>query len=230
MPALRNSDVVKLVGFNSNAVFTNLLFNNSFSTDIKLLTPTSRIVAAITGAVVTIGGGDTTPFTINDFVSFSDPIDSGAYQIVSVNPLLNQITLAKAPSTRVQGDAINVSWDLTGATYEFKVRQFTATVTNAKGILSLGDDFTLKIPIVSLDLSTSVVVINAMQGWIRINLPRGTFTADPSPAAALENMPSIYAGAITFVIPTPAGADPIQNPVSAKSQRVAFLIDSNLGE
>ena len=229
MPSIVNSTMALLVGFDSNVVFTNQSFGETFETDWWWLDDSGRTAGAITGGnTVAVLGGDLSPFQIGDFVQFVDTKNfSDVFQITGLGT--NSLTFNNNLPASIQGDNINVSIDCTGASYSLLVREYQGTITNKNGSITIdAATFKLKASSAPLDFSTNVKVVNAAQGYIRILLPANSFTTDPSPDGTAANSPAIYCGriAITF----PAGTDPALEPAATKMQRLAWLVDSNLGE
>lgn len=223
MPALSSSTLVQLTGFSSNVVVSDLIFGETWNSDIILTSSTGRTAAQISGNVVTFSGGDNSPFVLGAFVTFVD--DTNAYQISAIGTFT--ITLSSNPSSKAQGDVINTSINFNPAsTLMLRVTEYTpSSVTDKKGTLDLGQ-LTLKTPSTQLNFDTDVVWVDVTKGWARISLPGNAFTDIPTPADAPQGTtPIVYAGFLAVGRP---GAGTIINPALVDKQRLVWLIWSAL--
>ena len=230
MPSLDQSSKVLLVGFDSNFVYSDLIFNTTFITDLRFLAPTGRAVASVNGSDIILKNGDTSVFAIGDYVGFSGNVDNNAYEIENINTFSNKITLSSDVSTKLVGKYVYASKDLTGATFTLNLKLYTAEVEELDGTISIKDLKVRPNPIKKLDLSQYIYIADASIGWAKISLPANTFTESVYPGFAYSNKPAIYCGNIGITLPTPAGKNPLLFPIELKRQRCAFLVFPNYGE
>ena len=223
MPSLSSSSLTQLTGFDTNVVVSDLIFGETWTTDVILTSDSGRTVSAISGNTITFTGGDNSVFAIGAFVTFVD--DTSAFQITAVGT--NTLTLSSSPSTKANGDAINVSINFDPlSTTMLRVSEYSSTgVTDKRGTLDLGT-VTQKTPIVALNFDTNVVWVDVSKGWLRISLPATAFTDVPTPADAPDGKtPIIYAGYLGVNRP---GAGTTLNPALVDRQRLVWLIWSAL--
>ena len=223
MPALTQSSLLALTGFDTSVAVSDQIFGESWGSDVILTSDSGRVVSSIALNIITFTGGDNSPFSIGAFVTFTD--DTTAYQITAIGT--NTLTLSANPSTKANGDPINVSINFAaGSTIQLRVSEYVSDgVTDRKGALDLGN-VTQKIPIVNINLDTSTVWVDMTKGWLRISLAANTFTDIPTPAdAPAGRTPIIYAGFLGINRP---GAGTVLDPAMTDKQRLVWLIWSSL--
>ena len=223
MASLSSSTLVQLTGFDTNVVVSDMIFGETWQTDVIFTSDSGRVVSNIASNVITFIGGDNSVFAIGAFVTFVD--DTTAYQITAIGT--NTLTLSANPSTKANGDPINVSINFDAAsTLMLRVSEYASTgVTDKKGVLDLGT-VTQKTPAIALNFDTSTVWVDVSKGWARISLLATAFSDTPTPADAPEGRtPVIYAGYLGVNRP---GSGTVLDPAITDKQRLVWLIWSAL--
>jgi hypothetical protein len=227
MPALTKSSLAQLGG-DQNVLVVDLTFGSSWNVWNTYAAPTGRLVTQALNNQVTFSG-DASPFVTLDYVNFPDDPTNSAYQIMAIsgNTLTLSSNLPTPVASKIVGDNINVSIDLTGATFSWLLQEYKSSgVTETRTGLDLGV-VTIVTPVVSYNFSSYITLVNPTQGRVKINVPPTAFTIAPTPAdAPLGTTPIIFAGSI--IVNVPAGTDPVANPPLVYPQRAVFLLWSNL--
>lgn len=221
-----NATLVALGGFDKNVVIDELLYGEDNYYDMNFAQDTERFVSQVSGSTITITGGDTTVFATGTYVTFGD--SSEIYQILSVGS--NSITLTTTPNpVPLNGVAIQIPIDLTSATFQFRLLEHTATIsdntTSAAINLRQGGavigDITPKPGATTLNLDANVLTnvpgLNLSLGQIRILINGNELTTVP---IIDTYTPPLYTGFVGVTFPPPD----IATPAQTKKQRICFIV------
>jgi hypothetical protein len=227
-----NATLVALGGFDKNVVIDELLYGEDNYYDINFAQDTERTVLQVSGAIVTITGGDTTPFSAGTYVTFGN--SALIYEIASVGS--NTITLTTAPNpVPFNAEAIQIPIDLTSATFQFRLLRHTATISdnttsqaiNARsaaggGGAVIGNIVTYE-GATELNLDANVITttpgLNLTLGQIRVLL-NGNQLVTGEPPVIDTFQPPLYLGYLGVTFPPPD----IVTPSQKKKQRMAFIV------
>lgn len=217
-----NATLVKLGGFDKNVIIDELLYGEDNYYDITFLSDTQRTVQAISGATITFQGGDNSVFVANDYVSFGD--SSVLYQINSVAS--NSFTLKTTPPTNtvIAGNPIQTPINLTGATFQFRLLQHSATITDdTRAGVEIGNITPID-GATQINLDNNVVTTVTGQsitlGQLRILVNAEDFTYVDGTPVIDTTTPPFFTGFLSVNLPAPDGSTPIQT----KKQRICFVI------
>lgn len=230
-----NATLVALGGFDKNVVIDELLFGEDNYYDINFAQDTERTVLQVNGAIVTITGGDTTPFSAGTYVTFGN--SSLIYEIASVGS--NTITLTTIPNpVPFNAEAIQIPIDLTSATFQFRLLRHTATISdnttsqaiNARSAAGGGGAVIGNIVpyegATELNLDANVITttpgLNLTLGQIRVLL-NGNQLVTGEPPIIDTYQPPLYLGYLGVTFPPPD----IVTPSQKKKQRMAFIVRSD---
>lgn len=215
-----NSTLVALGGFDKNVIIDELLIGEDNYYDITFLADTQRTVSSTVGATINFRGGDNTLFTVGESVSFGNI--SALYEIISVAD--TSFTLNQAPViTPTNGDAIQKPIDLSAATFEFRLLEHTATISDDTRSGVDITNITAKSGALTKNLDVNVVVPSWMSlelGQVRVLIK----DTDLTDTVGLDSdSPPLYLGYLGVIFPQ---GDPV-TPAQTKKQRMAFIVRSD---
>ena len=217
-----NSTLVALGGFDKNVIIDELLIGEDNYYDITFLADTQRTVVSISGAIVTFRGGDNSLFTVGKSVSFGKT-SAALYTILSKTA--NTITLNQIPYvTPVNGDPIQIPIDLTGATFEFRLLQHSADISDdsREGVkienIQAFPGATTKV--LDSNVITNVPSYSLVDGQVRVLIN----DTDLTDTVGLDSVsPPLYLGYLGVNLPGPD----VTTPIQTKKQRMAFIVRSD---
>ena len=231
--------LVALGGFEKNVIIDELLYGEDNYYDITFLSDTLRTVVGFASNTntVTFQGGDNSVFQVGDYVSFGD--NSALYLISSVGA--TSITLSTSPFPIPQnGQAIQVPINLTTATFQFRMRQQSADISDDPGnrdgatisnitpyVISTNPTVYAQEIDLDANVKTNVPSLSLELGQIRVLVNGGDLKPAPNtsevPPVLDTTTPCFYTGYIAVNLPAPDGVTPIQT----KKQRICFVVRSD---
>lgn len=216
-----NATLVALGGFDKNVIIDELLYGEDNYYDISFLTPIQRTVVSSTGLTINFTGGDNSVFNVGDYVSFGN--DSKLYVIASVST--SSFTLTTSPQVSPSsGSDIQIPIDLTQATFQFRLLEQTATITDdTRAGIDIGN--IEPIPgktVIDLDsnIVTSVSGLSLALGQLRVLINAANLTDEP---IIDSSTPPFYTGYIGVTLPQVDASTPAQT----KKQRICFIVRSD---
>ena len=213
-----NATLVALGGFDKNVIIDELLYGEDNYYDIAFAADTGRLVLSISGATISITNGDSTPFTAGGFVSFGT--NATIYQILSLTS--SSITLTTTPSVRpANGDSVQVPIDLTDATFQFRLLEHTATITDdTRAGVTIGDITPYPgATVINLDSNvvTNIPGQSLVLGQLRVLINAVNLVTSP---IIDTTTPPFYTGFIGVTFPSST----LTTPAQLKKQRICFVV------
>lgn len=213
-----NATLVALGGFDKNVIIDELLLGEDNYYDITFLTDLQRTVSGANGSTITFTGGNNSVFQVDQYVSFGD--NSELFKIITVGS--NSITLYSTPSIApTSGMAIQSAMDLTSATFQFRLLEHTATITDdTRAGVDIGN-ITPKAgaTVINLDnnIVTNVTGKSLAHGQIRAFINATDLVDNP---VIDTTTPPFYTGFIGVTLPSMGTGTPSQ----VKKQRICFIV------